>query len=89
MIDMEEKNLSARALIKTQGKYTRSCQRVTVRLSERQQEMVSDFAVEFGLRPGEVVRACMAACFGTEDFLGPDDKIGVVQAAVYLEGSDS
>ena len=67
-----------------EGPYRRAADKVCIRLSEEQATLMADFAVNFGLRPTEVVRACLGACFGPEVFLGPDEKLGVVQAATYL-----
>lgn len=81
---IEIKDKEERALQRRGGSYNKTSEQVAIRLSTAQSAQIADFAINFGLRPTEVVRACIAACFGPENFLGPDDKIGVVQAATYL-----
>jgi len=88
MVDLEEENLATKTRIRSSAGYVRTSYRPMVRLNEKQQEMLSDFAVEFGLNVSDAIRACIAACLGAEEFFGPDDKISVVQAAVYLAGGE-
>ena len=87
MVNIKDKD--KRQIVKRGGVYKRQGEKITVRLSEVQSALLTEFAAEFGLNATVSVRACMAACFGPEAWLGLDDKMSVHLAAKFLaEGGE-